>query len=228
MPVDRTAAPERPIIIGVAGGSGSGKTSVVLEIIDRFGAEHVARLQHDWYYFDRSDVPPPERVHINYDHPASLETALLVTHLRQLRNNQPIQAPVYDFANHTRRPETVTIAPEPVIIVEGILVLAEAALRDLMDIRVFVDTDADLRILRRLERDIKQRGRHFDTVVAQYLDTVRPMHLEFVEPSKRYAHVIIPEGVQNVVAVDMLTTTIESIVSGGRPSGPPPIPVSPD
>ncbi len=151
-------------------------------------------------------------MHINYDHPDALETPLLVRHLERLKAGQPVEVPSYDFASHSRSPETHTAYPRPVVILEGILILADPDLRRLMDIKVFVDTDADLRILRRIDRDLKERGRSLDSIVEQYLDSVRPMHLEFVEPSKRYAHVIIPEGGHNRVAVDMLITTIRSIV----------------
>jgi uridine kinase len=200
------------MIIGVAGGSGSGKTTVVDTIVDELGAKQVSCIQHDSYYYDRSSVPPDERVHINYDHPDALETPLLVRHLERLKAGQPVEVPSYDFASHSRSPETHTAYPRPVVILEGILILADPDLRRLMDIKVFVDTDADLRILRRIDRDLKERGRSLDSIVEQYLDSVRPMHLEFVEPSKRYAHVIIPEGGHNRVAVDMLITTIRSIV----------------
>lgn len=206
----------RPIIIGVAGGSGSGKTTVVNAIVAALGPEQVSCIQHDSYYYDRSDVPPEERVHLNYDHPDALETPLLVHHLQALRAGESVEIPVYDFTHHTRTGRTVTVQPRRAVIVEGILILADPALRDLMDIRVFVDTDSDLRILRRIDRDLKERGRTLDSVVDQYLETVRPMHLEFVEPSKRYAHVIIPEGGHNRVAVDMLITKIREIVRGQR------------
>lgn len=203
-----------PIVIGVAGGSGSGKTTVVREIVRALGRDQVSVIQQDSYYYDMSHVPPGERVHINYDHPHSLETALLVEHLHALREGRPVQVPVYDFTEHCRRAETMEVAPRKAVIVEGILILGDKALRDLMDIKVFVDTDSDLRIIRRMRRDISERGRSLDSIVQQYLRTVRPMHLEFVEPTKRYAHVIVPEGGHNQVAVDMLITKIKSIVRG--------------
>jgi uridine kinase len=204
----------KPVVIGVAGGSGSGKTTVVQEITRRLGPDEVAFIQHDSYYYDRSHVPPDERVNINYDHPDALETALLIEHLRTLKDGGEVAVPVYDFTNHARTAHTERVQPRSVVIVEGILILSDRALRELMDIRVFVDTDADLRILRRIERDLTERGRSLTSVVQQYLQTVRPMHLEFVEPSKRYAHIIIPEGGHNRVAVDMLLTKIRSIVGG--------------
>ncbi|HKI96050.1 MAG TPA: uridine kinase [Gemmatimonadales bacterium] len=202
--------PSTPIVIGVAGGSGSGKTTVVSEIVRDLGSDQVTIIQHDSYYWDRSDVPPAERVHINYDHPDALETPLLVRHLEELRGGRAVEVPVYDFARHARSKETVTAPPRRVVIVEGILILAEPALREMMDIRVFVDTDADIRFIRRLSRDIAERGRTVDSVVQQYLETVQPMHLEFVEPSKRHAHVIIPTGGRNRVAVDMLIARVRS------------------
>lgn len=206
----------QPIIIGVAGGSGSGKTTVVNEIVGHLGPDDVTVLEHDSYYFDRSEVPPEERVNINYDHPDSLETSLFVQHLGELKAGHAVEVPIYDFANHSRSDQTCTAQPRRAIIVEGILVLSEPELRELMDIRVFVDADSDLRILRRIERDLSERGRTLDSVITQYLGTVRPMHLEFVEPSKRHAHVIIPGGGRNRVAVDMLITKIGSIVGAGR------------
>ncbi len=202
-----------PIIIGVAGGSGSGKTTVVREIVRDLGPDHVSVVQHDWYYYDRSDVPPDRRVDINYDHPDALETPLLVQHLQALRQGRAAHVPRYDFTRHARLPETVTVEPRKVIIVEGILILAEESLRKLMDIKVFVDTDSDISFIRRLRRDMEERGRSLESVIQQYLRTVRPMHLEFVEPSKRHAHVIIPEGGHNRVAVDMLITKIHAIVA---------------
>ncbi len=201
-----------PIVIGVAGGSGSGKTTVVQEIIRALGRDHVTFIQHDSYYYDRSHVPPAERVHINYDHPDALETPLLVEHLRQLKDGQPVEVPVYDFTEHSRTGATVTAQPRSAVILEGILILSDSELRELMDIRVFVDTDPDLRILRRIDRDLRERGRDLRSVIKQYIETVRPMHLEFVEPSKRWAHVIIPEGGYNKVAVDMLIARVRAIV----------------
>ncbi|MGE5124188.1 MAG: uridine kinase [Acidobacteriaceae bacterium] len=201
-----------PLVIGIAGGTGSGKTTVTKIIIDRVGANHIALLPHDAYYKDWSILSPAQRALINFDHPDSLETSLLVEHIRQLKNYQPIELPVYDFKTHTRTAETFHIEPQPVILVEGILILVEKDLRDLFDVKIFVDTDADIRFIRRLERDIAERGRTSASVITQYLTTVRPMHLEFVEPSKRYADVIIPEGGLNTVAMDMVVARIEALL----------------
>ncbi len=201
------------IIIGVAGGSGSGKTTVVREIIRGLGRGQVTVIHHDSYYRDTGDLPFEERVRINYDHPDSLETPLLVQHLRRLLRGEVVEVPVYDFARHARLPETETAEPRKVIIVDGLLVLWARELRELMAIKIFVDTDADIRFIRRLQRDMKERDRSAEAVVQQYLATVRPMHLEFVEPSKRYADVIVPEGGFNRVAVDMLLTKVRSILS---------------
>ena len=201
-------------VIGVAGGSGSGKTTVVRRIVDSLGLEHVTLLQHDRYYRDRNDLRLEERAALNYDHPNSLETDLLVRHVQQLRAGKPIDVPQYDFTRHARLSETETFQPRRALIVEGILVFTDAALRDLMDIKVFVDTDSDTRFIRRLQRDVAERGRTMESVIDQYLSTVRPMHLEFVEPSKRSADVIIPLGGHNTVAVDLLLTMLRSV---GRP-----------
>lgn len=205
--------PPARVVIGVAGGSGCGKTAVVNAIVHQLGEDHVTVIQHDWYYRDQKQLSPEQRAAVNYDHPDSLETSLLVEHLRLLRHGIDIAVPAYDFENHTRHAHTTAAYAKKVIIVEGILVLGEPALRDAIDIRVFVDTDPDLRILRRLTRDTVKRGRTVQSVIAQYLSTVRPMHLEFVEPSKRHAHVIIPEGAHNTVGVDMLLTKIRSVIS---------------
>jgi uridine kinase len=204
--------PAPPIVIGVAGGSGSGKTTVVNAIVEALGSPQVTVLQHDSYYIDRSEVAPSERVRINYDHPDALETKLLVEHLGALRSGNPVDVPIYDYTNHTRRTEARTAHPRKVVILEGILILAEPTLRQMMDIRVFVDTDADIRFIRRLTRDLNERGRAVESVVEQYLGTVQPMHLEFVEPSKRHAHVIVPEGGMNLVAVEMLIARIRALI----------------
>ncbi len=202
----------RPIIIGVAGGTGSGKTTVALEILERVGAKHVAYIPHDAYYRDHSHMPPEERSQVNYDHPDSLETELLVEQLKELRAGRAVDIPVYDFTTHTRTSETRQVGPAPVILVEGILVFVEAELREIFDVRLYVDTDADVRFIRRLRRDIEDRGRSVQSVCDQYLYTVRPMHLEFVEPSKRYANVIIPEGGFNEVAVELVAARIRGML----------------
>ena len=202
-----------PLIVGVAGGSGSGKTTVVRRMIESIGDDQVTVLEHDRYYRDRNDLRLEERASLNYDHPDSLETDLLVGHLRELRAGRSVQVPEYDFARHARQAETATVPPRKAIIVEGILIFTDAALRALMDVKVFVDADADTRFIRRLQRDIAERGRTVASVIEQYLGTVKPMHLEFVEPSKRYADIIIPVGGHNTVAIDMLLTLIRSLAS---------------
>jgi uridine kinase len=200
-------------VIGVAGGSGSGKTTVVRRIVDSLGLEHVTLLQHDRYYRDRNDLRLEERAALNYDHPNSLETDLLVRHVQELKSGKAVEVPAYDFTRHARLSERETFQPRRALIVEGILVFTDAALRDLMDLKVFVDTDSDTRFIRRLQRDVAERGRTMESVIDQYLSTVRPMHLEFVEPSKRYADVIIPLGGHNTVAVDLLLTMLRSVAA---------------
>ena len=201
-----------PVIIGIAGGSGSGKTTVANVILKAVGKEKIAYLPHDAYYKDLSDLAPMQRKLINFDHPDSLDNDLLVQHIQALKDNRAVEMPVYDFTTDSRTKQTVQIKPHRVIIVEGILIFADPKLRELFDVRLFVDTDADIRFIRRLQRDIAERGRTTEMVVNQYLKTVRPMHLEFVEPSKRYADVIIPEGGLNTVAMDMVTSRIESLL----------------
>ena len=203
------------LVIGVAGGSGSGKTTVVRRIVDSLGPEHVTLLDHDRYYRDRNDLRLEERAALNYDHPDSLETDLLVQHVRELRAGRAVEAPRYDFTRHARLTEKETLQPRRALIVEGILIFTDAALRELIDIKVFVDTDSDTRFIRRLQRDVAERGRTMESVIDQYQSTVKPMHREFVEPSKRYADVIIPLGGHNTVAVDLLLTMLRS-VSGRR------------
>jgi uridine kinase len=202
-----------PIIIGVAGGSGSGKTTVVRRIIDSIGAVEVAVLDHDRYYRDRNDLRLEERAALNYDHPDALETDLLVQHLHDLKAGRSVNVPSYDFTRHARLASSETVAPRRAIIVEGILIFTDAALRQLMDIKVFVDTDADTRFIRRLQRDVAERGRTMETVIEQYQSTVKPMHFEFVEPSKRYADLILPQGGHNAVAVDLLLRLIRSVTA---------------
>ena len=202
-----------PIIIGIAGGSGSGKTTVVRRLMASLGDDKVSVLEHDRYYRDRSDLRLEERAALNYDHPDSLETDLLVQHVRALRAGEPIQAPQYDFARHNRLDTVDIVSPRAAIIVEGILIFADAALRALMDVKVFVDADDDTRFIRRLQRDITERGRTVQSVIDQYLGTVKPMHLEFVEPSKRYADIIVPRGGHNDVAIEMLLTLARGLVA---------------
>lgn len=202
-----------PIVVGVAGGSGSGKTTVVRRIVDSLGNAQVTVVEHDRYYRDRNDLRFEERLALNYDHPDSLETDLLVRHVQALRSGQDVQAPVYDFARYVRQPATELLAARKAIIVEGILIYTDAALRQLLDIKVFVDTDDDTRFIRRLQRDLNERGRTVQSVIDQYLSTVKPMHLEFVEPSKRYADIIVPQGGHNAVAIDMLLTLIRSLAA---------------
>jgi len=202
----------RPVIIGVAGGSGSGKTSVTRAICERFGEEKILVIEQDYYYKDQSHLTFEERLETNYDHPLAFDNELLVEHVKTLLNNKPIEKPVYDYKLHTRSQEVIHVEPKQVIIVEGILILEHLPLVDLMDIKVFVDTDADVRIIRRLLRDIKERGRSLDSVIQQYIESVRPMHLQFVEPAKRYADIIIPEGGENYVAIDLLATKVKHIL----------------
>jgi len=201
------------IVIGVAGGSGSGKTTVVRKIVDSLGPERVTLLDHDRYYRDRNDLRLEERAALNYDHPDSLETDLLERHVRELKAGRPVDVPQYDFTRHARLSQLEKFEPRRVLIVEGILIFTDAALRDLMDIKVFVDTDSDTRFIRRLQRDIAERGRTVESVIDQYQSTVKPMHLEFVEPSKRYADVIIPLGGQNTVAIELLLTMLRSVAA---------------
>jgi len=202
-----------PIIIGIGGGTGSGKTTVAREVRKHFPEQSVVILHHDSYYVDRSDLPPASRENINYDHPDSFDNELLLLQLNELRAGRPIEKPIYDFETHTRRQETITVRPARIVLLEGIMVLAEDVLRESMDIKLYVDTDADERFIRRLRRDIADRGRTVDQVIDQYLKTVRPMHLQFVETSKRYADVIIPEGGQNRVAVDLIVTKARDILA---------------
>jgi len=201
-----------PLVIGIAGGSGSGKTTVVQEILNRVGADRIAYLQHDSYYKDLAGLPPTLRINVNFDHPYSLETELLIKHVETLRDHQSVEVPIYDFATDSRTSQTFSVAPRRVILVEGILIFAEPELRKLFDVKIYVDTDADVRFIRRLRRDITERGRSTESVIKQYESTVRPMHLEFVEPSKRYADIIIPEGGHNIAALDMVVARIESLL----------------
>jgi uridine kinase len=203
-------------VIGIAGGTGSGKTTIAMKIASALPQDAVTTLEHDWYYRDRPDLAPEQRAQLNFDHPDSLETSLLVEQLRALKRGEDISAPQYDFVTHARKHDRRPITPKPIIIVEGILVFVEAALRDEMNVKIFVDTDADIRVMRRVRRDIEQRGRSFQSIRDQYYKTVRPMHLAFVEPSKRWADVWIPEGGDQDVALDLVTTKLHSVIAQAR------------
>ncbi len=202
----------KPVVFGVAGGTASGKTTVARAILDAVGASKIAYLPHDAYYHDRDELSFEERARLNYDHPDSLDTKLLIRHIKDLSVGAPVHVPVYDFTTDRRTEDTILVEPAPIILVDGILIFTKRKLRDLMDIKIFVDTDADVRFIRRLQRDMKERGRSLDSVVQQYLDTVRPMHLKFVEPSKRYADIIIPGGGQNKVAMDMVVSRLQMLL----------------
>jgi uridine kinase len=202
------------MVIGICGGTGSGKTTVANKIVDSVGRANVVFLQQDAYYRDLGDMPLEVKRHLNFDHPDALDNDLLINHLRTLKAGESIDQPVYDYSTHSRTNQKRHIDPRPVIIVEGILVFVSAELRSLMDMKVFVDTDADIRFIRRLQRDLEERGRSAKSVMEQYQTTVRPMHLQFVEPSKRYADVIIPEGGSNEVGIDLITEKIRAILSG--------------
>jgi uridine kinase len=203
----------RPYIVGIAGGTGSGKTTVADKLAEAMPVGRCVTIEHDAYYRDQGHLPAEDRDAINYDHPAALDSELLARHLGELRGGRAVEVPIYDFATHTRRRETRTVAPARVIIVEGILVFAEPALRELMDIKIFVDTDPDIRLMRRIRRDLEERGRTLSSVRDQYHATVRPMHLEYVEPSKRWADLIIPEGGDNRVALDVLLGQLWRVVN---------------
>lgn len=203
---------KRPILIGIAGGTGSGKSTVTREIYKSITDRNVAIIEQDSYYKDQSDISFEERVKTNYDHPFAFDNELLISHLKDLLDGKSIQKPIYDFENHNRKKETVLVEPKDIIVLEGILILYDEDLRKLMDIKLFVDTDADVRVIRRILRDIKDRGRTLDSVVKQYMTTVRPAHMQFVEPTKRYADIIIPEGGYNKVAIDIIVTKVNDIV----------------
>ena len=209
-----TAGTDRPVVIAVAGGSGSGKTTIAQAVLEEVGPDRAVLVPHDAYYRDLPHLEFEERARVNFDHPDSLETELMVEQIKDLVAGTAIELPVYDFSLHCRKPDTVTTKPAPVILVEGILVLAEPALRDLMDLKIFIDTDPDLRLARRLRRDVAERGRSVESVLDQYMATVRPMHLQFVEPNKRYADIIIPEG-YNTGAVGTVIRMIHQLVDGG-------------
>jgi uridine kinase len=209
-----TSGGRAPLTIGVAGGTGSGKTTIAHKLASAMPAGQCLLIDHDCYYRDRSGLAPAARDEINYDHPDALESELLAAHLRELRAGRPVELPIYDYVTHTRRAEARRVTPAPVIIVEGILTLAEAAVRDQLDIKIFVDTDADLRVFRRIRRDLEQRGRTFASVRDQYYRTVRPMHVQYVEPSKRWADLIIPEGGENRVALEVLLSALREAAAG--------------
>ncbi len=211
-----TGGEDRPVIIGIAGGSGSGKTTIAESVVTAVGVDTVSLVQHDAYYRDLPHLELSEREKVNYDHPDSLETELLIEHIHQLRAGKEVRRPVYDFTVHRRTDKTVLVKPEPVVVIEGILVLSEPDLRKTMDLRIYVDADADLRLMRRLQRDIIERERTLDSVIEQYEKTVRPMHLQFVEPSKRYADIIVPNGGYNLGAVGTITSMIRDVLSGAR------------
>ena len=203
-----------PVVIGVAGGTGSGKTTMAHQVLKRAGTEQISLIQHDAYYRDLGDLPDAQRAMQNFDHPDALDNDLLIEHLQELKAGHAVEIPVYDFTTHTRTAQTHHVEPHRVILLEGILIFADEALRRKMDVKIFVDTDADIRFIRRLQRDIAERGRSMESVIRQYLATVRPMHQEFVEPSKRYADIIIPEGGFNEVAMEMIATRIRVLLQG--------------
>ena len=202
----------KPVIIGVTGGSGSGKTTVSRAIFEQLHGHSLLILQEDSYYNDQSDMPFEERIKTNYDHPNAFDTELLVKQLKDLLDWKTIEKPIYDYTEHTRSSEVEKVEPKEVIILEGILVLNDPALRDLMDIKIFVDTDDDIRIIRRIQRDIEERGRSLQSVIDQYKSTVKPMYHQFIEPTKRYADIIVPEGGENQVAIDLLVTKVRDIL----------------
>lgn len=205
------------VVFGVAGGTASGKTTVADTILETVGASRVAYLPHDAYYRNMSHLPLEERAQLNYDHPNSLETELLVRHIEQLLAGEAVDVPVYDFTEHRRTKNTIRVVPSPIILVEGILIFTDSRLRELMDIKIYVDTDPDVRFIRRMVRDLEERGRSLDSIIKQYLETVRPMHLEFVEPSKRYADIIIPRGGLNKVALDMVVARLMALLRERQP-----------
>ena len=204
----------KPFLLGVAGGTGSGKTTVANAILESVGQARISLIQQDSYYSDVNWTSETELLHHNFDHPSAIDNDLMVSHLAALKAGHPVEVPIYDFVRHRRTARTRRVEPQPVILVEGILIFVEASLRNLLDFKIYVDTDADIRLIRRLGRDMSERGRTVQDVLRQYLETVRPMHLEFVEPSKRWADVIIPEGGENKVALEMVVARVEQLIQG--------------
>ncbi|HWN44080.1 MAG TPA: uridine kinase [Thermoanaerobaculia bacterium] len=205
----------KTFVLGVAGGTGSGKTTVVRAVLDAVGDDRIALIEQDSYYRDIVWRSEAELLHHNFDHPAALDNDLLISHIAALKAGHPVEVPIYDFVRHRRTNRTKRVEPHPVVLIEGILIFCEAALRELLDFRIYVDTDADIRLIRRLGRDMAERGRTVQDVLRQYLESVRPMHLEFVEPSKRWADIIIPEGGENKVALEMVVARVEQLLAGG-------------
>ncbi|WZL71471.1 uridine kinase [Clostridiaceae bacterium 35-E11] len=202
----------KPILIGITGGTGSGKSTITKTIVESLPENTITMIEQDSYYKDQSQLTLNQRIRTNYDHPLAFDTALLIQHLQDLLAGKCIQKPIYNFSLHTRQKETIPVEPKDIIILEGIMILEDENLRNLMDIKIFVDTDADVRIIRRVIRDINERGRTLESVIEQYLNTVRPAHLQFIEPSKRYADIIIPEGGYNKVAIDIIVSKVKSIL----------------